>query len=89
MGHFPISTGGKGRGTGLHPGSEALRMSPQGVWSLGVVGGGQRHSQKSCPGQPGQRLGDRREACSSPQERQDSVVSVNKYGGVGVQGCSP
>lgn len=60
MGHFPISTRGKGRDTGLHPGSEALRSNPQKVWSLGV--GGLPHLQKSCPGQLGRRLGNRREA---------------------------
>lgn len=81
VGHLPISIEGKGRGTGLHPGSEALRLDPQEVWSLGV--GGLHHLQKSCPGQLGQRLGDRRVACSSPQECQDSVISVNKYGTVG------
>lgn len=85
VGHFPISTRVKSRGTGLHPGSEALRLNPQKVWSLGA--GRQHHSQKSCPGQLGWRLGDRQEACSSPRERQDSVMSVNKYGGKGVGGA--
>lgn len=58
-----------------------------GAWgSCSVLGWGLHHSQKSCPRQG---LGNREMLVQTPPPfSQDSVISVNKYGGQGVQGAA-